>query len=122
MNMKKRMYACLLAIAAVIGITACNNGSDAGGKNDSVPPVDSPSVAASWKIGVQLWTFHYVPFVVAIEKADSAGIKYLEAFPGQLLGGGMKGSFGYDMTAEEKTKVKQLLAAKGISIVAMGVV
>jgi len=49
-------------------------------KDSTTKPVDSPSVAASWKIGVQMWTFHYVPFVVAIEKADSAGIKYLESF------------------------------------------
>ena len=50
-------------------------------KNDS-----TASVAKDWKIGVQLWTFHYVSFDTALAKADSAGVKYLEAFPGQPLG------------------------------------
>jgi len=113
----------LLCLSLVFALSACNNEPAASETKDSTTkPVDSPSVAASWKIGVQMWTFHYVPFVVAIEKADSAGIKYLEAFPGQELGGGMKGKFGLDMTADEKTKIKQLLQSKGISIMAMGVI
>jgi sugar phosphate isomerase/epimerase len=69
-----------------------------------------------------MWTFHYVSFDTALAKADSAGIKYIEAFPGQRLGAGMKGKFGPDMTPEERAKVKQMLKDKGISIVAMGVI
>jgi sugar phosphate isomerase/epimerase len=75
-----------------------------------------------WKIGVQLWTFHFVPFVQALEKADSAGIKYLEAFPYQRLGGDMPGYFGIEMSDSTREKVKQLLASKGIHLYAMGVI
>jgi len=123
--MKRLTYACCLCLAAAIGLVACNNSAttaDEAKKDSGTSVVDSPSVAASWKIGVQMWTFHFVPFVQALDKADSAGIKFLEAYPGQKLGGDMKGSFGLDMTAEEKAKIKQLLQAKGLSIVAMGVV
>lgn len=84
-----------------------------------------PTSAASpkdWKIGVQLWTFHFVPFVVALNKADSAGVHYLEAFPGQTLGGGMQGSFGIGMSESTKEKVKALLEAKNMHIYAMGVI
>lgn len=125
--MQKLKVVPLLCLSVLVILSSCGNNQSAGGdtKDSTSKPADStsgPSVAAGWKIGVQLWTFHFVPFVVAIEKADSAGIKYLEAFPGQELGGGMKGKFGTDMTAEEKTKIKQLLQSKGISIVAMGVI
>jgi hypothetical protein len=69
-----------------------------------------------WKIGVQLWTFHFVPFVQALEKADSAGIKYLEAFPYQRLGGDLPGTFGIEMSDATREKVKKLLASKGIHL------
>jgi sugar phosphate isomerase/epimerase len=119
----KILHVSLLCLSVLVLLTSCGNQPAADAAKDSITkPVDSPSVAASWKIGVQLWTFHFVPFVQAIAKADSAGIKYLEAYPGQELGGGMKGKFGTDMTAEEKKKVKDLLQSKGISIVAMGVI
>ncbi len=75
-----------------------------------------------WKLGVQMWTFHYFPFVTALDKVDSSGIKYIEAFPGQTLGGGMVGKFGIGMSTEDKTKLKELLKSKGIRIVAMGVI
>jgi sugar phosphate isomerase/epimerase len=75
-----------------------------------------------WKLGVQMWTFHYFPFVTALDKVDSSGIKYIEAFPGQTLGGGMVGKFGISMSTEDKTKLKELLKSKGIRIVAMGVI
>lgn len=75
-----------------------------------------------WRIGVQMWTFHFVPFVNALNKCDSAGIHYIEAFPGQKLGGDMTGTFGVDMPEETRVKVKQLLHAHNIHIYAMGVV
>ena len=125
-NMNKLTTASLLCLF-VFAATSCNNQPAAADTKDSTAkPADSaaaaPSSVSNWKIGVQLWTFHFVPFVQALDKADSAGVKYLEAFPGQKLGGDMKGNFGLDMTAEEKAKIKQLLQAKGLSIVAMGVI
>lgn len=124
--MKKLTYSLLLCLSATIGLTGCGSQPQPTDetKKDSTTATaaDSASVVKDWKIGVQLWTFHYVPFVTAISKADSAGIKYVEAFPGQPLGGDMKDSFGIRMSEESKGKIKQLLASKGISIVAMGVV
>lgn len=61
-------------------------------------------------------------FVTALDKVDSSGIKYVEAFSHQKLGGGMTGFFGPDMTADQKAQVKKLLKSHGIHIVAMGVI
>jgi len=94
MAVSKKLSVSLLCLSVLVILSSCNDQAAAADTKDSTRTADSsaaPSVAASWKIGVQMWTFHFVPFVQAIAKADSAGIKYLEAFPGQQLGGDMKG-------------------------------
>ena len=69
-----------------------------------------------------MWTFRMFSFAEALNKVDSAGVKYIEAFWGQPLGVGMKDSFGIHMSADSKNKLKQMLQSKGISIIAMGVI
>jgi sugar phosphate isomerase/epimerase len=122
--MKQLTSGCLLCLFALIGLTGCGSSASntSTSKDSAALPADS-SVTKDWKIGVQLWTFHTAgPFVQSLAKADSAGIKYLEAYPGQPLGDGMKDSFGIRMSADSKLKIKQILQAKGMHIVAMGVI
>jgi sugar phosphate isomerase/epimerase len=85
-------------------------------------PKDQPDETADWKIGVQMWTFRMFTFAQALDKVDSCGVKYIEAFWGQKLGYGMEGNFGASMSEENRIKLKELLKEKGISIVAMGVI
>ena len=59
-----------------------------------------------------MWTFMKFSFADALDKVDSSGIKNIEAFIGQKLGGGMQGSFGFDMTKETRDKLKSLIAEK----------
>jgi sugar phosphate isomerase/epimerase len=113
------MYACLFPLFAVVFLSGC---TDQPKQAAETPPADSANITNGWRIGVQMWTFHYVPFVKALDKADSAGVKYIEAYPGQALGGDMKDTFGIRMSADSKAKIKQILQAKGIQIVAMGVI
>jgi sugar phosphate isomerase/epimerase len=113
------MFDCLLPLFTVVFLSGC---SDQPKQAAETPPADSTNITNGWRIGVQMWTFHYVPFVKALDKADSAGVKYIEAFPGQALGGDMKDTFGIRMSADSKAKIKQILQAKGIQIVAMGVI
>jgi sugar phosphate isomerase/epimerase len=126
--MKKLAYACLFCFSAIVIISLSGCGGPAGNTLPSDSTTKSTDSAAAdvtkdWKIGVQLWTFHTAgPFVTSIERTDSAGLKYVEAFPGQPLGGDMKDTFGIRMSADSRAKIKQLLQAKGIQIVAMGVI
>ena len=83
---------------------------------------DSADVAKGWKLGIQMWTFHQSPFYTAIEKADSAGIKYVEAFPGQQLQEGSEATFDVNMPDSSRARVKDLLSKKGMRLVAFGVV
>jgi sugar phosphate isomerase/epimerase len=81
-----------------------------------------PAPVNDWTLGVQLWTFSKFDFVTAISKVDSSGVKFIEAYSHQPLGGDMTGNFGPDMSADAKVEIKKLLAAKGITLVAMGVI
>ena len=69
-----------------------------------------------------MWTFRMFSFSDALDKVDSSGIKNIEAFIGQNLGGGMTGKYGLDMSPETIAKLKALLNKHGIQPVAMGVI
>ncbi|MEO8853576.1 MAG: sugar phosphate isomerase/epimerase [Ginsengibacter sp.] len=121
----KKISFFLLALFSIFALSECNSGtSTTTTSTDSTSTVstDTSNVTANWKIGVQMWTFRMFTFAQALDKVDSAGVKYIEAFWGQPLGDGLKDSFGIRMSDESKAKIKQLLQSKGISIVAMGVI
>ncbi|MDP4250543.1 MAG: sugar phosphate isomerase/epimerase family protein, partial [Bacteroidota bacterium] len=121
----KRIAGFLLSLFSIFLMSACNSGTQSSSTADTAQvktDTVSSGSTAGFKLGVQMWTFRMFSFTDALNKVDSAGIKYIEAFFGQKLGDGMKGSFGTDMTADTKEKLKQLLQAKGIHIVAMGVI
>lgn len=109
------------ALAAVIAIAAFSCKQPADGEKKE--PAQAAKVTDDWTLGVQLWTFHKFDFATAVEKADSAGLKIMEAFPGQKLGGDFGDSlFSERMSADARAKVKSWLQSKGMSIVAYGVV
>ena len=120
----KKIAFLLLGFVCILALTKCNSsGSQNSSETDSTSTkTDTPNVTANWKIGVQMWTFRVFTFAEALDKVDSAGVKYIEAFWGQPLGAGLKDSFGISMSDDSKTKIKQLLQDKGIHIEAMGVI
>lgn len=112
-----------LCFACTLALTKCNSSdSKKTPATDSVISTDSSNVTSNWKIGVQMWTFRMFTFADALDKVDSSGVNNIEAFWGQPLGAGLKDSFGINMSDESKTKIKELLQAKNIKIVAMGVI
>lgn len=117
--MKKSLFSLLFFFFTVFLFTRCNNATQPA---DNTTAKDSVDVTKNWKLGVQMWTFNHFPFVTALDKVDSAGIKFIEAFPGQPLGGGMTDSFGIAMSADSRAKLKTILQSKGISMVAFGVI
>jgi len=116
----KRIVFASVSLMFLILLTQCNNGKPA----DNPPGIagDSANITANWKLGVQMWTFNRFTFTEALNKVDSAGIKNIEAYWGQPLGGGIADTFGINMSAGSKAKLKEMLRAKGISITAMGVI
>ena len=113
-----------LVVAALIGVSCDNNETAKKSDADSaVVKADSaPKVTDNWKLGVQLWTFRMFTITEALQKADSCGIKYVEAFWGQAMGGETKDTFGIRMTQAGRDKLKELLKSHNIQMVAMGVI
>ncbi len=77
---------------------------------------------ADWKLGIQAWTFHYFTFAEALDKIDSCGVKYVEGFPNQEIGGGITGTMDYHMSKEKRKAVKKMLRKHNIKMVSYGVV
>lgn len=82
----------------------------------------APEDKAGWKLGAQSYSFRLFPFADALRKIDSCGLKYVEAFPGQEIGGGIEGKMDFKMSAEKRQEVKKMLKSKGIVLTAFGVV
>jgi sugar phosphate isomerase/epimerase len=124
--MKRRFLSILLFSSIVLVFVKCNSqpkeAADEAKAADTAVAAKAPDVTLNWKIGVQMWTFRMFTFEEGIKKVDSAGVKSIEAFFGQTLFAGSKDQFGTGMSADDRAKVKQLLASKGIQIVAMGVI
>lgn len=79
-------------------------------------------IAANWKLGVQMWTFRLFTQQEALEKTETAGISFVEAFLGQTIDKTSKEVFDFNMPQAEREKVKALLKLHHIKIVAMGVI
>ena len=123
--MKKLFFGILGLIAAALIVCSCNNNDTAKntGTDSALIKTDSaPKLTDNWKLGVQLWTFRMFTITEALQKADSCGIKYIEAFWGQALGGETKDTFGIRMTQAGRDKLKDLLKSHNIQMVAMGVI
>jgi sugar phosphate isomerase/epimerase len=127
----KRFAFLLIPVFGLFVLAGCNSSSSTTSGSDSSviktdssmsKPDSSSGSTAGFKLGVQMWTFKEFSFANALDKVDSAGIKNIEAFFGQKLGGGMDGVYGFDMSKATRDKLKTLLQKKGIQIVANGVI
>jgi sugar phosphate isomerase/epimerase len=125
--MKSLFSKMFVGLSFIFFLSQC---TDSTGDATKTTPGDTAATATAstdgspdsdWKLGVQFWTFKEFPFTTAIEKADSAGVKFIEAFPGQALGGNFKDTFNVNMSADSRKKIKELVAARGMRIVAFGV-
>lgn len=81
---------------------------------DQVPP--------GWQFGVQAYSFRNFSFLDTVQKCAALGLKCVEMYPGQKIGGEIQGATGHDMDAATRAALKGKLAPAGVSIVAYGVV
>jgi sugar phosphate isomerase/epimerase len=81
-----------------------------------------PEAKAGWQLGAQAYSFRLFSFAEALRKIDSCGLKNVEAFPGQTIGGGIEGKMDFKMDAPTRQAVKKLVKDRGMTIVAYGVI
>ena len=77
---------------------------------------------AAWKLSMQSYTLHLFSVVESLEKTAQLGLKYIEIYPGQKMGGNFGDAlFGYQLSEDDQKKLKAIAASKGITIVSSGV-
>jgi sugar phosphate isomerase/epimerase len=81
----------------------------------------NPELKLGWELGSQAYTFRLFTFAQAIKKIDSCNLRYVEAFPGQEIGGGIEGKMGPDMDDVKRKAVLEMLKANRVKLVAFGV-
>jgi sugar phosphate isomerase/epimerase len=75
-----------------------------------------------WKVGVQAYTFRQFSFFDAVDKTRDLGLHYIEAYPGQKLGGGLQGTMDYNMDSLTREKLLKYLKQQDVELTAFGVV
>lgn len=108
----KNIYSILLVVLCLF--TSC-----AGSQNALE---ETPEAKLDWKLGAQAYTFNRFTFFEAIDKIKECNLKYVEAFPGQTIGGGIEGKMDYHMPAEKREQILKMLKEKGVKAVSYGVV
>lgn len=106
-------------LSGMFTVVASCNGLTA---NEASSSAAYPETKLGWKLGAQAYTFNLFTFFEAIDKIDSCGLKYVEAYPEQVIGGGIEGKMDYHMDAFTRSKILQKLKDKGIKLIAYGVV
>jgi sugar phosphate isomerase/epimerase len=103
-----------LIAAAVLAFAGCQNSSSS--------PSSRESVDAKPLLGLQTYTFRSFTFAETLQKAGRLGIRYLQAYPGQNLGGGLPGKFHHTMDAGTRAKVLAMLEKENVKLISYGVV
>ena len=76
-----------------------------------------------WHLGAQAYTFRLFTFYEAAEKAASAGLDWIEAYPGQRLSPEKPDlRMNHELPAELREEVRKMLEHTGVKIVNYGVV
>ncbi len=81
-----------------------------------------PEEKLGWKLGAQAYTFKEFTFFEAIEKIKSCGLSFVEAFPGQEIGGGIPGVMGTDLSEQSRIAILEKLDQEGVELISYGVV
>ncbi len=80
------------------------------------------ATAKDIELAIQAYTFRDRTFVKTVETAKRLGIKYVEMYPGQKLGGDMDGTTDYKKIKPEMVKqLKKFIDDSGLKVVSYGV-
>ncbi|HZF63795.1 MAG TPA: sugar phosphate isomerase/epimerase family protein [Chitinophagaceae bacterium] len=113
--MKKGSTPIFPLVSLCMLIYACGNNA-----TDPEPAKQAnPQVSTGWNVGVALYSFNPFAFSVGLQKADSAGLKFVEGFSFHKLGGEFKDSTMANISSGGINRMKQLLDEKGMTMKSM---
>src|SRR5680860_751397 len=88
----------------------------------SMANAQNPESELGWKLGSQAYTFNHFTFFEAVEKIKEANLEYVEAFPGQTIGGGIEREMDFKKEYEKKKQILKKLDDEGVQLLSFGVV
>ena len=117
--MKKgyKIFLCTGLVLSIAILLSCGEGRKPGGG-----PETNIEEKYGWELGVQSYTFKNYTFSETLDKIDSCGLKYVQAFPRQKIGLNTGRTMNFDMSVDTMKMVKKMLDVKGIRMLAYGVV
>lgn len=75
-----------------------------------------------WRLSIQSYTFNRFSLVEAINKTNELGVRYIEVFPHQKLGGNLgDDKFNYNLNSEKRKAILTYAKSKNVKIVSTGV-
>jgi len=74
-----------------------------------------------WTLSAQAYTFKLYTLAEALEKMHNAGLRSVEIYNSQIIGGGMDGAVDFKMDSTKGVELLNLLRSKGVKGVAVGV-
>ncbi len=81
-----------------------------------------PEEKLGWYLSAQTYTFNRFTFFEAVDKSIGAGLKSVEAYNGQEIGGGIEGRMDYKMEPSKRKAILKELKKRGVQLCAFGVV
>ena len=106
------MKFCFISLLVVL-ISSC--GGSSGNRDQNKRDLQN----ADWRVGIALYSFNRFSFVDALEKAGSAGAKYVEGFSFHKLGKPFNDSSMAAITSTDINNMKQMLDKKDIKMKSM---
>lgn len=84
---------------------------------------DTAAEALGWKLGCQAYSFNRFTFFEAVDKVNSMGLRYIEAYPGQRFSPEKPDEkFEHGMSEELREEALAKLEASGVKLMNYGVV
>ncbi len=108
--------ACCLAFLGTLAVACKSIG------NRKAQRENHPEELLGWKLGTQAFTFNRYNFFEAVAKTESCNLSYIEAFPGQDIGGGIPGKMDYKMEPDKRLRILDLLKKHHVKMAAFGVI
>ena len=96
----------LFSAIILLTVAGCNN------SNSNKSSIDEPETKLGWKLGAGTYTFNRFTFLQSLDKIDSCNLKYVECFPGQVIGEGIEGTMDYHMDATTQKEILKKLGNK----------
>lgn len=109
-----------LSLCALL-LSACSTGPAPTSATPPAAPPPPPAPASEIHLGLQHWTFRRFTFAETLDKARALGLRHLQVYKGQNLGGGLQGQLGHDLDPATLATVKAWLTERDLAAVSYGV-